>query len=138
MKNDITTENKITKSNKDVCFVFWTRCCNDKLPCRFLIGVLSKYSSGKYEFKYSFSAETYKCMGFNGIEAFPDFNKTYTSDRLFPVFSSRLPDKNRKDISKILKKYGLKEYDEFQLLIRSGGKLPIDNFEFTNNINLIY
>lgn len=138
MKNDITTKNKITKSNKDVCFIFWTPSRDDKLPYRFLIGVLSKYSSGKYEFKYSFSAETYKCMGFNGIEAFPDFNKTYTSDRLFPVFSSRLPDKNRKDISKILKKYGLKEYDEFQLLIRSGGKLPIDNLEFTDIIDFIF
>lgn len=138
MKNDIITKNKITKSNKDVCFIFWTPSCDDKLPCRFLIGVLSKYSSGKYEFKYCFSAEINKCIGFNGIEAFPDFNKTYTSDRLFPVFSSRLPDKNRKDISKILKKYGLKEYDEFQLLVRSGGKLPIDNLEFTDIIDFIF
>ena len=112
--------------------------CNNKLPYRFLIGVLSKYSSGKYEFKYSLSTEMNKSIGFNGIEAFPDFNKTYISDRLFPVFSSRLPDKNRKDISKILKKYGLEKYDEFQLLIKSGGKLPIDNLEFTDSTDFIF
>ena len=49
---------------------------------------------------------------------------------LFPVFASRLPDRKREDIDKILQKYGLKEFDEYELLKKSGARLPIDNLEF--------
>ena len=34
------------------------------------------------------------------------------------------------DIDKILKTYQMKNYNEFELLKRSGAKLPTDNFEF--------
>ena len=44
---------------------------------------------------------------------------------LFPVFASCLPDRKRKDIDKILQKYGLKEFDEYELLKKSGARLPI-------------
>ena len=54
----------------------------------------------------------------------------YRSEELFPAFSSRLPDRKRKDIDKILKKYNLDEYDTYELLKRSGAKLPIDNLQF--------
>lgn len=65
---------------------------------------------------------------------FPDINKTYTDTKLFSVFASRLPDKKRKDIQNILKKYGLEEFDEYMLLKRSGARLPIDSFEFIDPI----
>ena len=55
-------------------------------------------------------------------------------EELFPVFSSRLPDKKRKDIKKILEKYKLEEYDSYELLKRSGAKLPIDNLQFIDPI----
>lgn len=58
----------------------------------------------------------------------------YKCEELFPVFSSRLPDRKRKDIKKILEKYGLKEYDSYQLLKRSGARLPIDNLQFVDPI----
>lgn len=133
MENNITnrtnsiTNNEIeyVESDTDVCFVLWKQPCTGK---KFLVGSLSKCSTGEFEFKYIYPAG-FRAIGFNGIEAFSDFNKIYTRDKLFPVFSSRLPSKNRKDISKILKKYGLEKYDEFQLLVKSGGKLPIDNIE---------
>lgn len=53
----------------------------------------------------------------------------YQSDKLFLLFSSRLPDPKRKDIKEILDKYGLDEYDGYELLKRSGGRLPIDTYE---------
>ena len=141
-RNTIATETKTSNVlTTTVCYVLWNQLTvnekGEKINETYIVGILSKYLSGKYEFKYSLSTETNKSIGFNGIEAFPDFNKTYISDRLFPVFSSRLPDKNRKDISKILKKYGLEKYDEFQLLIKSGGKLPIDNLEFIDITDFI-
>ena len=49
---------------------------------------------------------------------------------LFAVFGARLPDKRRPEIKEILETYGMTEYDEFELLKRSGAKLPTDNYEF--------
>lgn len=66
--------------------------------------------------------------------SFEELNVVYKSENLFPVFSSRLPDKKRKDIKRILEKYGLEEYDSYQLLKKSGAKLPIDNLQFIDPI----
>jgi hypothetical protein len=61
-------------------------------------------------------------------------DKKYKRDILFPTFSSRLPDKKRRDIDEILKKYKLDEYDEYKLLKKSGARLPIDNLKFIDPI----
>ena len=42
--------------------------------------------------------------------------------------------KKRKDIDKILEKYDMKEYEPYQLLKRSGARLPIDNLFFVDPI----
>ncbi len=60
--------------------------------------------------------------------------KVYESDVLFPVFASRLPDRKRRDINKILEKYGLVEFDEFELLRKSEARLPIDTYSFIDPI----
>lgn len=72
--------------------------------------------------------------GFTPLISFENLERMYTSDELFSVFSSRLPDRKRKDIDKILSKYGLEEYDAYQLLKMSGAKLPIDNLYFIDPI----
>lgn len=96
---------------------------------QYIIGQLTK--SEQYEFQY---VQTYledaKKDGFKPLVGFPDEKKVYISNILFPSFSSRLPDKQRKDIRKILDKYRLDKFDSYQLLKRSGTKLPIDNLEF--------
>ncbi len=66
----------------------------------------------------------------NRFFCFRELDKVYTDTVLFPVFASCLPDRKRKDIDKILQKYGLKEFDEYELLKKSGARLPIDNLEF--------
>ena len=53
---------------------------------------------------------------------FQDLNRVYKSEKLFPIFASRLPDRKRKDIKMILDKYDLEEYDEYMLLKRSGSQ----------------
>lgn len=72
--------------------------------------------------------------GFSPLISFEDTNRVYKSQELFPVFSSRLPDRKRKDINKILKRYGLEQYDSYELLKRGGAKLPIDNLQFIDPI----
>ena len=42
----------------------------------------------------------------------------------------------RKDVKEILAKYKLEKYDAFELLKKSGGKLPTDSLEFIDPIFL--
>lgn len=68
------------------------------------------------------------------LVSFEKLDTVYKSEKLFPVFASMLPDRKRKDIGRILEKYGLDEYDAYQLLKKSGAKLPIDNLQFIDPI----
>lgn len=98
----------------------------------YTIGKLS-YEDGKYLFCYLPDAEEAKEVGWEYLKSFPD-NKTYVSDIVFPAFSSRLPDRKRRGIEAILRRYGLDHYDEFEFLRRSGARLPIDTYEFIDPI----
>lgn len=86
-----------------------------------------------FTFQYYDEAENAEEAGWKLLGAFPTYQE-YRSNTMFPVFSSRLPDKKRRDIQNILEKYGLMEYDEFELLRRSGARLPIDTYEFIDPI----
>ncbi len=97
----------------------------------FIVGKLTR--NNNYQFEYCEEYALAEERGWKMLEAFPE-NKTYESESLFPVFSSRLPDPKRRDIQKILEKYGLMEYDDFDLLKKSGARLPIDTYEFIDPI----
>ena len=114
------------RQNKNDCiYLLWK---NPKTGNKFVVAKLS--SGDKYVFEYVGSVKEALKEGFVPLVAFNDINKKYISNRLFASFSSRVPDKRRKDIKKILDKYGMSEYDEYELLKLSGGRLPIDNLEF--------
>lgn len=97
----------------------------------FIIGKLSR--NGKYTFEYCGDFGEAEAHGWYKLEVFPE-EKIYESEVLFPVFSSRLPDRKRRDIDKILEKYELSEFDEFELLRKSEGRLPIDTYSFVDPI----
>lgn len=114
-----------SQNKNDCIYLFWK---NPKTGNKFVVAKLSK--DDKYVFEYVDSVKEALKEGFMLLIAFDDINKKYISNNLFPTFSSRVPDKKRKDIKKILNKYGMNEYDEYELLKLSGGRLPIDNLEF--------
>ena len=117
------------KNGRDYLYLIWK---HPETRHQYVVGVLSK--NGMFEFEYSHEIDSAIKEGFSQIKAFEDTNKKYTSGKLFPVFASRLPDRKRRGISDILKKYDLDEYDEYLLLKRSGARLPIDTFEFVDPI----
>lgn len=117
------------KNGKDYLYLIWKHPDTRR---QYVIGELSK--NGLFEFEYGHEIDEAVKNGFKNIAAFDDFKRKYSSEKLFPVFASRLPDKKRKGISEILKKYDLSEYDEYLLLKRSGARLPIDTFEFVDPI----
>lgn len=94
------------------------------------VGVITRKSDNTYEFVYAFDIEDIIEKGYRPFECFENPYKAYSSDALFPVFASRVPPRNRIGIERILDKYGLDEYDEFELLRASGGVLPTDNLKF--------
>ena len=68
--------------------------------------------------------------GFKLLVAFPQINALYDNPKLFANFAARLPEPTRPEIKEILATYGMTEYDDFELLKRSGAKLPTDDYEF--------
>lgn len=117
------------KNEKDYIYLIWK---DPKSRRRYIIGELSK--NGYYEFSYGHEIKEAIEAGFELLISFDKLDEVYKSDRLFPTFASRLPDRKRKGIEKILSKYGLQEFDEYKLLKRSGARLPIDNLEFIDPI----
>lgn len=116
-------------AGKDCLYLIWKDPVSRQ---QYIVGTLEK--NGQFEFRYGQEIHQAVEHGFPLLVSFPDLHKTYVNDKLFPVFSSRLPDKKRRDIGKILAKYGLTEYDEYLLLKRSGARLPIDTLEFVDPI----
>lgn len=119
-------------NNRDYIYLVWK---DHNTRQRYIVGELSR--NGKYEFKYRIK-DVNKAInnGFEPLIAFPSIDEVYESYDIFPAFSSRLPDKRRKDVKEILTKYKLEVYDAFELLKKSGGKLPTDSLEFIDPIFL--
>lgn len=115
---------KMINSN-NVLLLIWK---NPNTRQNYIVGQLEK--GEKYTFKYSQDVDHVIKEGFKPLIGFENLSKQYTSDILFPVFTSRLPDRKRRDISTILAKYHIDEYDEFLLLKNGGARLPIDTIEF--------
>ena len=117
------------RNGLDFIYVVWKDVKSRK---NFVIGTLTR--NGCYEFRYGKDLKDAQQAGFSPLVAFPSFETPYHEDTLFPTFACRLPDKKRRDINTILQKYGLAEYDEFELLKRSGAKLPTDTLSFIEPI----
>src|SRR5699024_10183639 len=110
---------------KDFLYLIWK---DPTTRQNFIVGKLSHEKD--YEFWYCEESELAMENGWGGLEPFPDKEKVYKSEVMFPVFSSRLPDPKRRDIKNILDKYRLSSYDPYELLKKNSGKLPIDTYEF--------
>lgn len=117
------------KDGKDYLYLVW-KC--ESTRQQYVVGLLSK--NGGYIFRYGEEINEAIEVGFKPLIAFSNLKQIYIGQELFPAFSSRLPDRKRKDIDKILNKYGLDRYDPYELLKKSGGRLPIDNLQFIDPI----
>lgn len=84
------------------------------------VGYLS-CNNGEWVFKYS---EKFKndYGDYNLIKGFPDVNREYRSEVLWPFFRIRIPGLKQPAIKEILEKEGIDEQNEFELLKRFGKK----------------
>ena len=112
---------------KDRVYLVWQSFLSKK---KYKVAELYK-ENDKYYFRYLLEkVEDAKKDGFRPLIQFPDINAIYENENLFPSFGARLPESSRPEIKKILEEYGMTKYDEFELLKRSGAKLPTDYYEF--------
>lgn len=116
-------------NGKDYLYLIWQ---DEKTRRQYIVGQLSK--NGQYEFRYMGEVDEAVEKGFQYIIPFEERDRIYYSEDLFASFASRLPDRKRKDIKGILQKYGLEEYNPYELLKMSGARLPIDNIQFIDPI----
>lgn len=118
---DNTIRNVSSKNNIRVLLVNWKENT---------IGYLMKETDGDYLYKYDHAGiQEARKQGYQYLVGFKDIRKVYTSKDLFPVFKSRIPTKQRRDLPSILSNRGIEKYDEFDLLA-SGGRLLTDEISF--------
>lgn len=107
--------------------LIWRAAENEK---PFIVGRLNE-TNGEYRFEYDEDGvRLAKKHGFKPIVYFPNIRAEYKNTRLFPAIAMRLPDKRRNDVKELMRKHNLSDYDGFELLRITKGKLPTDNIEF--------
>ncbi len=116
------------EKNRDFLYLIWK---DPRSRRNFTVGKLSRGDT--YSFEYCEEYERAKEVGWEFLKSFPE-DRVYKSPSLFAAFASRLPDPKRRNIEDILQKYGLSEYDAYELLRKSTGRLPIDTYEFVDPI----
>jgi hypothetical protein len=116
------------ESSRDFLYLIWK---DPESRRNYTVGKLSR--GNPYTFEYCEEYKEAMEAGWELLKAFPE-DKKYTSPTLFAAFESRLPDPKRRGIDDILKKYGLDEFDGYELLRKSTGRLPIDTYEFIDPI----
>lgn len=119
-----TTIPRSMREKKDVRIlsVNWNQCT---------IGYLMKEKNGSYFYKYDQRGiQEARRNGYHYMVGFKDTRKVYVSKELFPAFKSRIPSKQRRDLADILARAGIENYDEFDLLALSGGRLLTDAISF--------
>ncbi|MBU3189074.1 HipA N-terminal domain-containing protein [Clostridium bowmanii] len=111
---------------RDIIWMTWKN--SEEEP--FKVGELTRRDK-KYYFKYDApGVEKAEEYGFSPLPNFPRIDVEYFREELFSSFSERLPWHGKRDVSSVLKEYGLEEYDAFELLKKTGGKCSGDSFEF--------
>lgn len=91
------------------------------------LGVL-KHENGEWIFKYTDDFKKFK-NEYNPIIGFPDLNKVYRRDTLWPFFLIRIPGLKQPAIQEIIKNENLDQENEVQLLKRFGRKTIANPYE---------
>lgn len=93
-----------------------------------VVGYL-KLEGSRWIFEYS--DEFKEAKGIQPLTNFPDINKTYVSEELWPFFSARIPSMSRSRVKNAARKQGIDENDLIGLLNRFGRKTITNPFELT-------
>lgn len=85
-------------------------------------------NQGEWFFKYSDEFKNHSDV-YNRIIGFPDMDKTYKSELLWPFFQIRIPGLKQPAIQEIIKRENIDQYNEVELLKRFGHKNVTNPYE---------
>jgi len=109
-------------------FVLW----HDRRQRRFFViaQLVRRLQSPRYEFRYLPGFGDARLQGLDPLLSFPDRDRVYTSDHLFPFFENRLMRKSRPDFVAYVQGLDLDPAtaNDIQILGRSGGERATDAF----------
>ncbi|MEQ9299607.1 MAG: hypothetical protein RIF33_13625 [Cyclobacteriaceae bacterium] len=94
-----------------------------------IIGFL-KFEKDTWLFRYSDDFK--ESTGIKPLTNFPDVNKVYKSDELWPFFSARIPSLSRNKVKQKVADQGIRENDLIALLDKFGKKTITNPFELTH------
>ncbi|MGL4653853.1 HIRAN domain-containing protein [Cetobacterium sp.] len=108
---------------------------NPTLRERYEVGELI-YNNEKYIFKYCCDLTKAIEVGFKGLGEFEDLTKEYIGNELFLTFSTRVPNKKRKDFQKFLEENKIpKTANDLEILMSTRGVLATDTIELFEKID---
>lgn len=108
---------------------------NPTLRDRYEVGELI-YNNDKYIFKYNCDLTDAEKCGFKGLGEFDNLTKEYISDELFLTFSTRIPNKKRRDFKKFLEENKISETaSDLEILMSTRGVLATDTIELFEKID---
>jgi hypothetical protein len=87
---------------------------------------------GVYRFVYTRGAlRADREAGFGSLSSFPELNRVYDSESLFPIFANRLMPQSRREYPEFVEWMSVSEHesDPMALLARSGGMRATDSLE---------
>lgn len=114
---------------------------NNETRYKYHVGTLS-YDREKYMFVYEKrkkfrGLEEATNEGFKTLLSFPDRDQKYFSEKLFPTFMKRMPNKQRPDYQKLLSMYGLNNNaSPMEILKVTKGKTATDNLELISPLRV--
>lgn len=86
-------------------------------------------------FQYTQGALEAKERGFHPMPSFPQIDRSYQSEELFPMFKNRVLGAQRKDFGEYLRTLALEHNDPIEILSITGGERQTDSFEVFPKIN---
>lgn len=119
LKNE-EQEDLYTSQSSDTFFVLFYK--------ELIIGKLS-VKNGVWEFKYSESFKNQDVI--QKIIDFPDTEKIYSSESLWPFFAHRIPGLAQPGVKRIIEEENIDRHNEVDLLKRFGHKSIANPFELT-------
>ena len=82
----------------------------------------------RFVFTYSKSFQT---SGLPLIPGFPDLEKTYEAELLFPFFQIRIPPRKRSDVARVVAANGIDDADTFTMLRVLGSRTVASPYHFS-------
>jgi len=122
-------------TNNDLVYLAWQAPVSKGWH---VVGALTTVSGAREAFEFHYTKGALASDSFTPFSGMNDLNKSYISDKLFPLFHNRLLSQKRPEYPKLIRWLGLSESEAtpLNILARSGGTRETDNLQMFRRIKI--